>query len=164
MVNLARVRFEHHETPAIGIGESEPRISWCFEGDDRDWLQRSYELEVRRSNGTVENHLVPSSNSVLVPWVGQPLLSGEHAEIRVRVTDKLGSTTEWSDRAVVEAGLLDKEDWTCSLVEAAEPYVQGPPHRPVIFRRALRIDKPVADARLYITAHGVYKAQINSHQ
>jgi alpha-L-rhamnosidase len=52
-VNVTRVRFENHEENAIGISESEPRVSWSFEseGDERDWVQRSYELEIRRKSG-----------------------------------------------------------------------------------------------------------------
>ncbi|KAK9482554.1 glycoside hydrolase family 78 protein [Lipomyces starkeyi] len=164
MVKLTRVRFEHHETRALGIGECEPRISWSFEGDERDWVQSSYELEVRRQNGTTENHLVQSSNSQLVPWVGQPLVSGEEAKIRVRVTDTLGIMTEWSDITAVEAGLLNSEDWKCSLVEPAGPYAAGPPHRPVVFRHTIKVDELISKARLYVTAHGVYEARINGQQ
>jgi hypothetical protein len=76
MVNVTRVRFENHEN-AIGISESELRISWSFEseGDERDWVQRSYELEISRKSG-VERGEVQRGESILVPWVGRPLVSG----------------------------------------------------------------------------------------
>src|ERR1700709_1231161 len=98
MVKVTRVRFEHHaEGDALGIGKSAPRISWSFEGDEeaKDWVQVSYELEIERGNGEVENASIVSSNSLLVPWIGRPLLSGERATVRVRVTDNSGRTTEW---------------------------------------------------------------------
>jgi alpha-L-rhamnosidase len=81
MVNVTRVRFENHEN-AIGISESEPRVSWSFEseGDERDWVQRSYELEIRRKSGVergeVQRGEVQRGESMLVPWVGRPLVSG----------------------------------------------------------------------------------------
>jgi alpha-L-rhamnosidase len=104
MVKVTRVRFEHHEENAIGIGESQPRISWSFEGDERDWEQVSYELEIARRNGETVETSVTSSESILVPWIGEPLVSGERAEVRVRVTDNSGQMTEWSEKAIVEAG------------------------------------------------------------
>lgn len=162
MVKLTRVRFEHHEENAIGIGESTPRISWSFEGNEKDWSQVSYELEIRRSNGEIVNTSIESSNSLLVPWAGEPLVSAERAEVRVRVKDNSGHTTDWSERAIIEAGLLKPDDWQCSLIEPAHPHVAGPPHQPVVFRREVEVDKPFSSARLYITAHGLYEAEINA--
>jgi alpha-L-rhamnosidase len=70
-VNVTRVRFENHEENAIGISESEPRVSWSFEsvGGERDWVQRSYELEIRRKSG-VKRVEVQRGESMLVPWGG----------------------------------------------------------------------------------------------
>src|SRR5690348_17219248 len=102
MVNVVSVRFEHHHSPALGIGECEPRISWSFEGDDRNWAQASYELEVMRENKSPETYLVPSPDCQLVPWPSQPLHSRERAEVRVRVTDKSGVVSGWSEAAAVE--------------------------------------------------------------
>jgi alpha-L-rhamnosidase len=167
MVKVTRLRFEHHEEATIGIGESCPRISWSFEidGDERDWVQAAYELEVTRKSG-VERVEVDSSASILVPWVGAPLISGERADVRVRVTDALGFTTEWSERAVVETGLLELDDWKCEVIELGLPYATSPgtAHRPVVFRREVEIEGKVREARLYITAHGVYQTQINGRR
>jgi alpha-L-rhamnosidase len=162
MVKVTTVRFEHFEEHAIGIGSHRPHISWSFEGkEDENWHQTSYELEIRRQGDRVEHHVVTSSESVLVPWTGSPLQSSESASVRVRVMDSDGGTTEWSVVAVVEAGLLRKEHWTCSVIEPAGPYTPGPLHKPVIFRRQIEYKKPIFSARLYITAHGVYEAYIN---
>jgi hypothetical protein len=65
MVKIAHVRFEHHEENAIGIGESQPRISWSFEGDEKDWEQVSYELEIARKNGETVKTFVASPESIL---------------------------------------------------------------------------------------------------
>jgi alpha-L-rhamnosidase len=158
MVKITCVRFKRHEKNAIGIGESEPPISWSFEGTEKDWSQASYELEMRLMNGKIEQTLICSSNSLLVPWGGEPLLASEVAEFRVRVTGNSGGTTDcrdWSSK---------KEDWKCSLTEPADAYATGPPHRPVIFQREVNLDNAVRFARLYITAYGVYEAQINSNK
>ena len=68
MVNVTRVRFENHEENAIGTSESEPRISWSFEsqGGERDWVQRAYEVEIRRKSG-VERVEIQRGESMFVP-------------------------------------------------------------------------------------------------
>jgi alpha-L-rhamnosidase len=164
MVKVLSVRFEHHHSPALGIGECEPRISWSFGGDDSDWAQASYELEVTRENQPPETRLVSSPNSQLVSWPSQPLQSHERAKVRVRVANKSGDVSGWSEAAFVEVGLLDKGDWQCSLIEPAGSYASTLPHLPVTLRRQLQLRTPVSRARLYITAHGLYSAQINGEQ
>jgi alpha-L-rhamnosidase len=164
MVNVCSVHFEHHHSPAFGIGESEPRISWSFKGSDRDWTQVSYELEITREDEPPKIHVVHSRDCQLVPWPSRPLRSREHAKVRVRVTDNGGVASEWSETATVEAGLLNKDDWGCSLIEPAGKYAGTLPHRPVTLRRQFDLAKPIFRARLYITAHGIYDAKINEAQ
>ncbi|KAL3480410.1 bacterial alpha-L-rhamnosidase domain protein [Aspergillus californicus] len=163
MPTISKVWFEHHKDHTIGIGESRPRLSWRFGGYDPGWVQRRYEIEVTREDGHVEIYSECSSTSVLVPWPSRPLRTGEKAFVRVRAEDQgCGDRTPWSDIATVEAGLLDPADWKCRVVEPGNPYIQGPPHRPVVFRRVIELgEKECSSARLYITAHGLYAARIN---
>jgi hypothetical protein len=44
-------------------------VSFESEGDERDWVQRAYEAEIRRKSG-VERVEVQRGESRLVPWVG----------------------------------------------------------------------------------------------
>ena len=164
MVKVVSVRFEHHHSPAIGIGQSEPRISWSFEGDDREWTQASYELEITRNGQPPENHLVQSPESQLIPWSSRALASRERASVRVRVADTKDVKSEWSESATVETGLLDEDAWHCSLIEPAGSYAGSLPHRPVVLRRQLQLQPQIVDARLYITSHGTYNAKINGEQ
>ncbi|KAL2819278.1 bacterial alpha-L-rhamnosidase domain protein [Aspergillus cavernicola] len=162
MPTICKVWFEHHKDRTIGIGVGRPRISWRFGGYDTGWVQHCYEIEVTREGGEVETHSKYSDISSLVPWPSSPLASGEKCAIRVRAWNQGSSDrTQWSDTATVEAGLLSHEDWKCSLIEPEDPYVRGPPHRPVVFRGEIALQKVFTSARLYITAHGLYAARIN---
>jgi alpha-L-rhamnosidase len=161
MVKITRIRFEYLESPAIGIGESQPWVSWSFKGDDQDWIQQRYEIEVSKSTGEAERYTVDSSSSLFVPWPGKALTSGEQVDIRIRAFGNNEVWTEWSGAASVEAGLLSLQDWKVKLVEPGDPYVARPPHRPVMFRRELTVDADLQKARLYITAHGVYEVLVN---
>ena len=94
---------------------------------------------------------------VLVPWPGKALGSGERREVRVRVETEAG-LGEWSEPLVVEAGLLDPDDWSAAWVSTgAEAGPAG--HRPAyLLRGEVVVDEPVVRARLYATAHGIYEA------
>ena len=91
---------------------------------------------------------------MLVPWPAAPLASRDRRTVRVRVTGADGETSAWSFPAIVEAALLRPADWTARMISpAADP-------APLV-RQPFRLDGSVVSARLYITAHGLYRASIN---
>lgn len=164
MTRILDIRFEHHLSPAIGIGEDSPRLSWRFEGDEPNWVQTVYHLEISRKGGSPEIFEVRSPQSVLVPWPAERLNSREQCRVRVRaICEHLNSSTPWSDPATVEAGLLLAEHWNASLIQS-EISKADEPNRPVIFRDLITIQSPVRSGRLYISAQGVYEARINGQQ
>ena len=147
-IRVSPVRFEHHRD-GLGVGERAPRLSWQTESAPDRWQQAGYEVTVDSACYRVE-----SPESALVPWPSAPLASRDHRTVRVRVTGTDGRTSAWSDPSVVEAGLLQPADWTARMISpAADP-------APLV-RKTFRLDGPVASARLYITAHGLYRASIN---
>ncbi|KFY56140.1 hypothetical protein V496_06781 [Pseudogymnoascus sp. VKM F-4515 (FW-2607)] len=164
MTRILDIRFEHQLSPAIGIGEDSPRLSWRFEGDEPNWVQTVYHLEISRKGGSPEIFEVRSPQSVLVPWPTERLNSREQCRVRVRaICEHLNSSTPWSDTATVEAGLLQAEDWKASLIQP-EISDADEPHRPIIFRDLVKVQSPVRSGRLYISAQGVYEARINGQQ
>ena len=74
--------------------------------------------------------------------------------------------SDWSDPAWWEMGLLRAEDWVAHWIEPAEADDPGPPgRRPAqLLRSRFILDGPVARARLYVTAHGIYEAFINGQR
>ncbi|KAF7196349.1 Alpha-L-rhamnosidase [Pseudocercospora fuligena] len=162
MVKPVDIQFEHHEAGAIGIGEDRPRISWTFDGNEENWSQAAYELEVKWQDGSVENHTATNSTNALVAWPWRPLRSAEKAEVRARVssTEDL-SHSIWSDFTAVETGLLRPEDWQGRLIEPKSVVPGGTGYRPIVFAKQLRPKGKVTNARLYITSHGVYEAKID---
>lgn len=166
-VSISRVQVEHHRE-AIGIGESNPRISWSFEGDAQNWTQTAYEIEITNSDTQVSKvYSFDSTDSILVPWPGQPLQTGDSVSIRVRAfgADSDPVTTAWSEPVIAEAGLLERRDWCGSnLITAALEYNADAPRRPVLLRRTFTIQGPTKKAKLYITAQGVYEAHVNGQR
>ncbi|MEV0621395.1 family 78 glycoside hydrolase catalytic domain [Nonomuraea sp. NPDC050404] len=149
MPHVTAPTFEHHRDP-LGIGEPEPRLSWTVTTGSQ---QTAYEIEL--SDGTTTGR-VESTDSVLVPWPGAPLTSRERRGARVRVHGG-----DWSPWSYVEAGLLEPADWRAS---AAAPPLEllGVPDGPaLLLRRDFTVRGPITKARLYVTAHGTYEAEIN---
>jgi alpha-L-rhamnosidase len=102
------LRFEHG--PVLGIGTPAPRVSWQVPEADADFTQTAYEIEVDGRSFPVS-----SAEQILVPWPADPLTSRQRATVRVRVQGG-DDWSEWSEPAVVEAGLLDPADWTARFV------------------------------------------------
>ncbi|MFC7529956.1 family 78 glycoside hydrolase catalytic domain [Actinoplanes sp. GCM10030250] len=144
-------RFEHH-TDASVVATRTPRISWIVEEAEPDYRQQAYEISV---NGA--SHRVESAEQVLVPWPAEPLQSRERAEVRVRVRgdgdgDGDSGWSDWSEAAVVENGLATG-DWTAQFI--------SPLDDDNALHKGFTVTGEVVSARLYATAHGLYRAEIN---
>lgn len=163
-VSISRLSFEHHRS-ALGIAETQPRISWRFAGDAEDWEQSSYDIEIRQSGDTA-SYSTQSAESVLVDWPAEALKSGEQATVRARAHGGDGQpSTPWSDWVSVETGLLSGDDWMGAVPIAADRETEkGRAKRPVHFRKDFSIEGEIEMARLYVTALGMYEAEINGER
>ncbi|KAK1702296.1 alfa-L-rhamnosidase [Colletotrichum lupini] len=164
-VSISQLSFEHHRQ-ALGIAESEPRISWRFSGNAVDWEQSAYDLEILKGSDPPTIHNFNSTESLLVPWPAAALESAEQARVRARAHGRPGQlSTPWSDWVTVETGLLNSSDWAGAVPVAAERETEvEAPKRPVYFRQPFLVNANVTRARLYITALGLYEAEINGRR
>ncbi|WP_419992604.1 family 78 glycoside hydrolase catalytic domain [Streptomyces boninensis] len=161
MVTPSAPAFEHLPD-ALGIGVSAPRLSWQTRAEP-GWRQTAYEIEVSGDRATA-TWRVTSPESVLVPWPAAPLRSRERVAVRVRVVGTDGAASQWSEPGVAEAGLLDAADWAAVPVGGAWPEDPEAERRPALVRRAFQVRGPVARARLYASAHGLYEAELNGER
>lgn len=173
-VKVKSLRFEHHpDTDPLGIGTAEPRLSWGFAGEAKNWKQTSYELEISKPGQSEgEKIRADTDKSLFIPWPSKPLRSRETVNLRLKAAgtgDGKESTTEWTAKQHVEAGLLQRSDWKAKFITSNQQTPKDKPHGPIRFRSPLfQVDvkdqlsgseKP--RARLYITSLGVYEAHIN---
>jgi alpha-L-rhamnosidase len=162
-VAMAPVRFEHLPEP-LGIGVDRPRLSWMISAASNNWQQAAYELEAYAADQHLrgqQTSRVESGESVLVPWPFAPLRSRQRLAVRVRVWGQDGQASGWSEPAWVEAGLLQPADWTASFItpDWQEDIARANPCP--LLRHEFDARAGVRQARLYITALGVYEAQLN---
>lgn len=165
-VSISQLSFEHHYPP-FGIAETKPRISWKFEGDAINWEQTAYDVEITRGPDGIPNIFsINSSDSILVPWPDVALGSAEPATVRARAHGKAGQkSTDWSDTFSLETGLLNTQDWDGAVAIAANKEIDiNFAKRPFLFRKRFTVKPNIKSARLYITALGLYVAEINGNR
>ncbi len=158
------VRVEHRRD-AVGIGTDRPRLSWIVETESQGWGQAAYEIEALDAEGTPRGSTgrVASDQSVLVEWPFATLLSRERVSLRARVWSTDGDKSAWSEPLWVEAGLLHPEDWSGSFISPTWEEDETQSNPSPYLRREFELRSGISSARLYITALGLYEAEINGN-
>ncbi|MFD5752505.1 family 78 glycoside hydrolase catalytic domain [Streptomyces sp. NPDC127033] len=160
LLQPAPVSFEHLPD-GLGIGVAEPRLSWVL--PTGAGTQDAYEIELDRAGRVHRTGRVDSAQQRLVAWPGAPLASRERVTVRVRIWAGTGDgrPSPWSPPSPVEAGLLEPADWSAVPVGAGWPEDPDSDRRPARVRKDFTLERSVVSARLYVTAHGLYEAEIN---
>lgn len=159
---ISKLQIEHlRET--LGLGESRPRLSWVVETTAQNWRQSAYEIECLSADGQPRGQTgkIESAQSILIDWPFAPLASRERVSVRVRVWGADGSESAWSAPLTLETGLLSTSDWSARFISPAwdEDTTQSNP-APYL-RREFDLKDNIQSARLYITALGLYEAELN---
>ncbi|PKS11753.1 hypothetical protein jhhlp_001742 [Lomentospora prolificans] len=170
-MSVVDVRFEHYRPEnTLGVHETSPRISWQLQVAP-DFEQEEYEIElseIKEAQSTILNTTrIVSPQSRLVPWpFSKRLDSREKCAIRVRVRGKGQSEfLPWSGPASLEVGLLKRDDWSAQFISAPWSEVDVDKPQPEdLFRKEFSVMGDVLSARLYVTARGVYEAEINGER
>ncbi|MEM8532199.1 MAG: glycoside hydrolase family 78 protein [Chloroflexota bacterium] len=152
-------------TNPLGIDVTTPRLSWQLTADHPNVSQVAYHIQVSDEHGVVwDSGRVDSCQSVLVRYGGPTLISRQRYRWRVRVWANGEHTSEWSDEAWWEMGLLNRGDWQAQWIDpegdiAPEAFKPAP-----YLRRTFTLDQPVRSARIYATAHGLYELHLNGQR
>jgi alpha-L-rhamnosidase len=167
-----------HKVNPLGVAADRVWLSWRLSGSGRDRRQAAYQVRVwqdadpRWDTGQVESAVCTG-----VGYAGAPLTPGGRYDWRVRVWDEGGAVSEWSEPAWFEVE-LDPAHWQASWIGLGAirenflpPAGDGPSDgvanalRPAPYlRHAFVLDEPVAWARLYVTALGLYEARLNGQR
>ena len=166
------LRCEYQHDP-IGIGTARPRFAWRL-GDPRpDARQSAWQLLVASTREGLfeegsadlwDSGRVDGEANLHVEYAGAPLRSRQCAWWCVRSFGGDGQPSPWSDAASFECGLLEQEDWTASWISS--PLVGTKAYSPPVpcLRRDIELPAPVAKARLYVTALGLYEISIGGRR
>ncbi len=156
--SVVDLRCEYLVNP-LGLDEPKPRLSWKMRDARPGAKQTAYEITF--DNGGWSSGKVASDQSTHVAYAGPELKSRTRCTWRVRIWDHEGKPSEWSEPAFFEMGLLTRNEWKAEWI--GSPHAGGAysiPPAPYL-RKAFSLAKPIRQARLYISALGIYEAEIN---
>ncbi len=144
-------------TNPVGLDIQHPRLSWNLEGGVS---QSAYRIIAKSGNEIIwdSNKVKTSSTFVYFPL---SLNSRERIEWKVIPFDETDIEGEESESAFFEMGLLNKNDWQAKWIRGDYTSSKKRIYPVNYFKKEFNI-ADIKDARLYISACGVYEASINS--
>ena len=149
----------------IGIDE-QPDFSWMLQSSEQNVVQKAYRIVVRTDNTTVwDSGLIESSAQSFIPYEGDELKGNTHYVWQVTVWDCFGNVC--LGEGAFETAFVSCGHWKAQWIESrfkrsetsCEPFWALKP--PVWFGKAFCVDGAVKRARLFATAHGIYRAYLN---
>ncbi|MEU1518440.1 family 78 glycoside hydrolase catalytic domain [Streptomyces sp. NPDC005811] len=160
-----------HRTEPLGVDATHPRFGWRMRFAGRGRNQGAYEILVAGSPGKLSAHRadlwssgrVSSSASVAVRYRGKPLKASTRYYWTVTVWDTEGRLLGRGPVASFETGLMstdgvtgwDDAQWIG--MAGKEPHSPGAP----MLRTEVPLRGRVGEARLYVSALGVYDAYVS---
>src|SRR3954469_4031941 len=144
MIRCTDLRCERLVDP-LGVGTSTPRLTWRVEADGGETDVEQRGVDVETDTGWSHSHEGWRQQG---RYDGAALASRRAVRWRVRARTSVG-TTEWSDWASFELGVLDPSAWTATMITADGPSAV------VRFTKVVAAPEDVVRARLRLTAHGI---------
>ena len=119
------LRCEYLVDP-LGVDVTTPRFYWTVASDERGQQQSAYQILVSTSKALLDKDQgdqwdsgrVESDETLHVTYEGEPLASETAYCWKVRVWDRSGNPSEWSDTATFTMGLLNQADCDAKWIEA----------------------------------------------
>ena len=165
-LRVTGLTVEHMVNPAV-VDARQPRLSWINEPRDervKGERQTAYRIVVASTEERLrrgrydlwDSGRVPSDCSVLVPYGGRTLASGQDCYWKVQTWNARGKRSKWSPVGHWGMGLLKESDWQARWITSPQPS-QGAP----LLRKAFTLRRKVLRAKAFVTAGGFFELYIN---
>ena len=169
----AQLSCEYRNNP-LGIDVRTPLFSWTLVATIRNQFQSAYELIVSDNIKTIlaaegdqwSSGKITSGQTLHIEYAGKSLQSCKRYYWRVKVYNRQGEASAWSEPAWFETAMLDATDWKASWINDGsmnplkdEDYYKE--DRMPLLRKEFSTRKKIAAARLYISGLGYYEAFLN---
>ena len=156
----------------IGFYDNQPTFSWKLPKEIKK--QKAYSIVVASSPDLLHQNAdlwqsgkVESDQSLYVKYEGTPLNSRQKVFWSIKYWDESGNESNWSEMAYFELGLLSNLDWTAKWIRHPDikldslPEIDRKIHKIQYLRKEIQLEPAIKHARLYISAKGLYEAEIN---
>jgi alpha-L-rhamnosidase len=172
-ITPANLKCENLSSPeAIDIPY--PRLSWQLTSKERNQKQSAYQIIVSDDPGILKRNTgnywdsgkVLSDGTLNIPYNGKVLHSGDHLYWKVRVWDKNGMVSEWSNTESWGMSLLSQDEWKAKWIGKSEDLapdsaVTGPaPY----FRKEFNLKNGIKSAHVYVSGLGFYELYFNGQK
>ena len=185
---VGRLRCENRDSP-VGIDAEQPRFSWWLQSPARGQRQTAYQVLVASSAALLQRDQselwdsgkVPGDRSIAVVYGGQPLHSSQVCWWKVKLWDRDGQQTAWSEPARFMTGKLNANDWQGrwigadtvlqpvssegrQLGGAAIHTTANIGTRPVYLRKEIDVAKPVQRATVFFSGLGFSELHLDGRK
>ena len=187
-LKISNLLCEYRKNP-IAIDQSNPRLSWLLQSTERNVLQTNYQILVSddslllvKNQGNIWNSgIVNSKTSIQVLFAGKALEPAKKYFWKVKVSDNKGNTTQWSEIAYWQMGLLKQSDWKQAhwigyetLADSSKiiPAFHGNGKKALgpgkdilpLLRKSFIVNKSIKLATLFISGLGHFEMSLNGNK
>ena len=157
-------------TSPLGIQTARPALSWKLSSAERGQRQTAYRIAAAASKEKLEagdfdlwdTGRVCGSRSFGIIYSGKELKPAQGVYWAVKVWDKDGCESGFSEPSFFETALLDGFDPAAKWIESGD---SSSPNAPVFYKEFLPDSgRQILTARLYISGLGLFEAYINDEK
>lgn len=153
-MRASNLRTEHMVNP-LGLQTATPTLSWnCTDG----MTQTAYRIIAQSGGCTVWDSGRVASSQMSVRYGGPAAKARERIEWRITLWDEYGESGQ-PESAWFEMGLTSGS-WQAKWIDPELPHEEKNRQPASVLRKVFFTDT-TENARLYITCHGMYRAEIN---
>lgn len=163
-INVINLRCEYERTP-LGIQDKNPLLSWQISSES-PVVQSAYEIAVASRRELLEQHMydmwdsgkVETSKSYGIAYDGKSLQSETRYFWMVRIWDRDGNVSEFSESSWFETGLFRKKEWKGEWLS----FLGGMVGNGLLMRHYFEAgEKEIVRARAYVCCVGYYEFHLN---
>lgn len=161
MLDIVRIRINHLEKPR-GI-QGSIQFQWEIVTDHTNVTQTAFRIQIAEDRDyrrlVYDSEKTESRQSANVEVGGIAWKTLTHYYARARVWDNYGEASPWRETEFLSA-LGDPEEWRADFItaETEEDRAKAPG---TMVRKEFTLQKPVREALLLCSAHGMYQAFLN---
>ncbi len=180
-ISPSKLTCEYLQNPSV-VDVLRPRLAWINTAvkGERGQVQTAWQIRVATTEKGLgqpdlwNSEKVISEQSNRIQYAGKPLASRMDCWWQVRVWDKDGKVSRWSEPAYWRMGILTPMEWSAKWIGAPwqgeealpkpgnnAPLPEKLPPPAPIFRKDFKIEKKVRKAVAFVTGLGYFELYLN---